>query len=108
MTQPRTMYRKYKGSMVQAQYCSERIELRYGTFQGSIPLFRDDRIRVVHVYYPLQVLGLFIDWLLMFVNQTQVGADLRVRTVAKRYMRSSMFTASFILVLCVKLPLFLE
>ena len=29
---------------------------------------------------------------------------LRVRTVAKRHMRSSMFTASFILVSCVKLP----
>ena len=30
--------------------------------------------------------------------------DLRVRTVAKRHMRSSMFTASFILVSCVKQP----
>ena len=30
--------------------------------------------------------------------------DLRVRTVAKRHMRSSMFTASFILVSGVKLP----
>ena len=30
--------------------------------------------------------------------------SLRVRTVAKRHMRSSMFTASFILVSCVKLP----
>ena len=29
---------------------------------------------------------------------------LRVRTVAKRHKRSSMFTASFILVSCVKLP----
>ena len=29
--------------------------------------------------------------------------NLRVRTVAKRHMRSSMFTASFILVSCVKL-----
>ena len=29
---------------------------------------------------------------------------LRVRTVAKRHMRSSMFTESFILVSCVKLP----
>ena len=29
---------------------------------------------------------------------------LRVRTVAKRHMRSPMFTASFILVSCVKLP----
>ena len=33
---------------------------------------------------------------------------LRVRTVAKRHIRSSMFTASFILVSCVKLPQFLE
>ena len=40
----------------------------------SIPLFRDDRTRVVRVYYPLQ--EFIIDWLLMFVNQTQVGADL--------------------------------
>ena len=31
---------------------------------------------------------------------------LRVRTVAKKHLRSSMFTASFILVLCVKLPQF--
>ena len=29
---------------------------------------------------------------------------LRVQTVAKRHLRSSMFTASFILVACVKLP----
>ena len=36
----------------------------------SIPLFRDDQPRVVQVYYPLQVF--IIDWLLMFVNQTQV------------------------------------
>ena len=41
----------------------------------AIPLFRDDRTRVVWVYYPLQVF--IIDWLLMFVNQTQEGADLR-------------------------------
>ena len=34
-----------------------------------------------------------------------VGAlALRVRTVAKRHVRSPMFTASFILVSCVKLP----
>ena len=31
-----------KRSMVQAQYCSEWTELWYGTFQCSIPLFRDD------------------------------------------------------------------
>ena len=30
--------------------------------------------------------------------------QLRVRTVAKRHMRSSIFTASIILVSCVKLP----
>ena len=35
----------------------------------SIPLFRDDRTRVVRVYYPLQIV--IIDWLLMFVNQTK-------------------------------------
>ena len=40
----------------------------------SIPLFPDDRTRVVRVYYPLQIF--IIDWVLMFVNQTQVGADL--------------------------------
>ena len=33
-------------------------------------------------------------------------AALRVRTVAKRHMRSPMFAASFILVSCVKLPYF--
>ena len=32
------------------------------------------------------------------------SATLRVRTFAKRHMRFSMFTASFILVSCVKLP----
>ena len=69
MTQPCTMYRKYKGSMVQAQYCSERTELWYGMFQGLIPLFRADRTRVVHVYYPLQVL--IIDWLLKKKNKTK-------------------------------------
>ena len=44
----------------------------------SIPLVRDDhddRIRVVRVYYPLQVF--IIDWFIMFVNQTQMGTDLR-------------------------------
>ena len=40
----------------------------------SIPLFRDDRPSLVRAYYPLHVF--IIDWLLMFVNQTQVGADL--------------------------------
>ena len=38
-----------KRSMVQAQYCSEWTELWYGTLQGSIPLFRDDRTRVASV-----------------------------------------------------------
>ena len=33
-----------------------------------------------------------------------IRQPLRVRTVAKRHMRSSLFTASFILVSCVKLP----
>ena len=33
-----------------------------------------------------------------------LSKSLRVRTVAKRHMRYSMFTASFILVSCVKLP----
>ena len=37
-------------------------------------------------------------------NLQLVDMYLRVRTVAKRHMRSSMFTASFILVSCVKLP----
>ena len=32
------------------------------------------------------------------------SSSLRVRTVAKRHKRSSMFTASFIVVSCVKLP----
>ena len=42
----------------------------------SIPLlWDDDPTRVVRVYYPFQVF--IIDWLLIFVNQTQVGADLR-------------------------------
>ena len=40
----------------------------------SIPLFQDDQTRVMRVHYPLQVF--IIDWLLKFVNQTQVGADL--------------------------------
>ena len=38
-----------KRSMVQAQYCSEWTKLWYGTLQGSIPLFRDDRTRVASV-----------------------------------------------------------
>ena len=41
-------------------------------------------------------------------NEFQSKINLRVRMVAKRHMRSSMFTASFILVSCVKLPWFLE
>ena len=42
----------------------------------SIALFREDRTSVVQVYYPFQVFT--IDWLLMFVNQTLVGADLGI------------------------------
>ena len=38
------------------------------------------------------------------VKPLEPNGYLRVRTVAKRHMRSSMFTASFILVSCVKLP----
>ena len=49
--------------------------LRFGMARLFDSLFRDDRTRIVPVYYPLQVF--IIDWLLMFVNQTQVGADLR-------------------------------
>ena len=64
-----------KGLMVQAQYCPEWTEIWYIWHTCLIPLFRDDRPTVVRVYYPLQVF--IIDWLLMFVNQTQVGADLR-------------------------------
>ena len=63
-----------KGSMVQAQYCSEWTELWNGTHVRFFFLW-DEPTRVVRVYYPLRVF--IIDWLLMFVNQTQVGADLR-------------------------------
>ena len=42
-------------------------------WHALILLFRDDR--KLQVYHPLQVF--IIDWLLMFVNQTQVGVDLR-------------------------------
>ena len=38
------------------------------------------------------------------VTATVLILNLRVRTVAKRHVRSSMFTAFFILVSCVKLP----
>ena len=61
-----------KGSMAQAQYSPG---LSYGMATCSIPLFPDDRTRVVQVNYPFQIF--VIDWLLMLVNQTQVGADLR-------------------------------
>ena len=64
-----------KGSKVLAQYCSEWTELWYGMLQGLIPLLQDDRTRVVRVYCHLHIC--IIDWLLMFVNQTQVGADLQ-------------------------------
>ena len=49
----------------------------------AIPLFRDDRTRVVWVYYPLQVF--IVDWLLMFVNQTQEGAHLKVPFAVTRH-----------------------
>ena len=52
--------------------------------QIAIPLFWDDRTRVVWVYYPLQVF--IIDWLLMFVNQTQEGADLKVPFAVTRHL----------------------
>ena len=63
-----------KGSMVQAQllFWMDWVMTWHAC---SIPLFWDDQTRVVRVYYPLQ--EFIIDWLLMFVNQTQVGADLR-------------------------------
>ena len=38
---------------------------------------------VVWVYYPLQVF--IIDWLLMFVNQTQEGTDLKVPFAVTRH-----------------------
>ena len=38
------------------------------------------------------------------LNNSYETGELRVRTVAKRHMRSSMFTASSIMVSCVKLP----
>ena len=52
---------------------------------------------------------IFFKFFLIFVVSIQFSSSLawlhlRVRTVAKRHMRSSMFTASFILVSCVKLP----
>ena len=42
------------------------------------------------------------------LKKTCIEGQLRVRTVAKRHMRFSIFTASFILVSGVKLPQFLE
>ena len=39
--------------------------------------------QIVWVYYPLQVF--IIDWLLMFVNQTQEGADLKVPFAVTRH-----------------------
>ena len=75
MTQPLLiMLCTDKGSMVQAQYCSEWIELWYGTLVRFLCLEMTE-LRVVQVFYPLKVF--IIDWLLMFVNETQVGANLR-------------------------------
>ena len=59
--------------MVQANYCPKWTELWYGTLVRFF-CSNSDRPRVVRVYYPLQVF--IIDWFLMFVNQTQVRADL--------------------------------
>ena len=63
-----------KRSMVQAQYSSEWT----GLWCGTLVRFLCSKMTepwVVRVYYPLQIF--LIDWLLMSVNQTQVGADLR-------------------------------
>ena len=61
--------------MVETQYLFEWSELGYGMLQSSLALFRDDRTRVVGGN-PLQVL-IIINWILMFVDQTQEGADLK-------------------------------
>ena len=57
-------------------YCPEWTGLLYGTLIRFLCSdSRDERPRVVRVYYPLQACQFFIiDWFLMFVNQTQVGA----------------------------------
>ena len=56
---------------------------------------------------PLKKYGFYSAFKNTSPTQLPSGNDywpLRVRTVAKRHMRSPMFTASFILVSCVKLP----
>ena len=63
-----------KGSMVQAQCCSEWNELWYGTLQVSI-LCSEMNGPELCEFIPFQIF--IIDWFLMSVNQTQVGADLR-------------------------------
>ena len=60
-----------KGSWFTVQFWMDWVMVWHAC---SIPLFWDDRTRIVQVYYPLQIF--IIDWLLMFVNQTQLGADL--------------------------------
>ena len=73
-----------KGSMVQAQYCSEWTELWYSMLHGSIPLFQDTEPEL-RVYCPLQHVQVFIiDWLLIFVNQTQVGHQISTSTTKNK------------------------
>ena len=64
-----------KGSTVQAQsvFWMDWVMVWHAC---SIPLLWDDPTQVVRVYYPRQVF--IIDWLLMFLNQTQVGAGRKV------------------------------
>ena len=54
-------------------------------------------------YRPISVLSI-VSKIMERAVHNQLYEYLRVRTVAKRHMGSSMFTATFILVSCVKLP----
>ena len=82
-----------KGSM-QAYCCSEWTELWFGTLQGSIPLFRDDRTRIVRVYYPLQVF--IIDWLLILVNRKPHTSGSRLKGTNSRQKTCEFFHVYFI------------
>ena len=57
------------------QHSTDLNGLNYGIalkFDSFVPKWTESELRV---YHPLQVF--IIDWLLMFVNQTQVGANFR-------------------------------
>ena len=72
-----------KGSIVQAQLLFWMVKVMV-LHACSIPLFRDDQTKFMRVHFPIQ----YLSWLLMLVNQTQVGVDKVPFAVTRHILRN--------------------